>query len=81
MNPPEHKHSNGQGLPVWRRPATLAWTAAAVIAAFYLLREHWGHLLGWWPYLLLMLCPLMHLLHGHGGHAGNHDHAQRKSEP
>ncbi|HMN94064.1 MAG TPA: DUF2933 domain-containing protein [Hydrogenophaga sp.] len=57
--------------PAWRRPAVLAWVAASLIALFYLLREHWGHILGWWPYLLLMLCPLMHLFHGHGRHGGH----------
>jgi len=45
----------------------------ALIAAFFLLREHWGHVAGYWPYLLLMACPLMHLFHGHGGH-GHHGH-------
>mgnify|MGYP001446117319 CR=1 FL=1 len=39
----------------WRRPLTLAWAATVVIAVFYLLREHWGHVLGWWPYLVLHL--------------------------
>ena len=52
-----------------------AWGAAllmvALIAGLYLLREHWNHLAGAWPYLLLLACPLMHLFHGHGGH-GNH---------
>jgi len=43
-----------------------------VIAAFYLLREHWGHVLGGWPYLVLLLCPLMHLFHGHGKHRSHH---------
>lgn len=72
MNKPEQ--TNAEHTPLWRRPLTLAWAAAAVIAVFYLLREHWGHVLGWWPYLVLMLCPLMHLLHGHGGHHSRHGH-------
>lgn len=57
----------------WRRPAGMALATAALIAGFYLLREHWGHVLGYWPYLLLLACPLMHLMHrsGHGGH-GSH---------
>ena len=42
--------------------------AAAV--AFYLLRDHREHFLGWLPYLLLLTCPLMHLFmhrsHGRG---------------
>jgi hypothetical protein len=50
---------------------TKAWSAIAMvvlITAFYLLREHWAHVLGLWPYLILLLCPLMHLMHGHGKH-------------
>ena len=63
----------GEATPLWHRPLTLAWAALAVIAVFYLLREHWGHILGGWPYLVLMLCPLMHLLHGHGKHHDHHE--------
>lgn len=43
----------------------MALATAALVAGFYLLREHWGHVLGYWPYLLLA-CPLMHLMHGQG---------------
>lgn len=50
----------------WRRLASMALATAALIAGFYLLREHWGHVLGYWPYLLLLACPLMHLMLGHG---------------
>lgn len=57
----------------------MAGATALVIAVFYLLREHWGHVLGWWPYLLLMLCPLMHLFLGHGGHGAGHDHPHNKN--
>ena len=68
-----------------RRPR--AWGAAllmlGVIAAFYLLREHWNHVAGSWLYLLLLLCPLMHLFHGHGGHGGHehHDSHSPRSAP
>ncbi len=44
-----------------------------VIAAFFLIAEHRAHLSAWipyWPYLLVLACPLMHLFM-HGGH-GNH---------
>lgn len=58
---------------LWRRPAGMAVATAALIAGFYLLREHWGHVLGYWPYLLLLACPLMHLMHGHG----HGEHARR----
>ncbi len=42
-----------------------------VVVAFYLLREHWGHALELLPYGILLLCPLMHLFHGHGHHASH----------
>jgi hypothetical protein len=48
-----------------------------LIAAFYLLREHWEHIFGLWPYIILLLCPLMHLFHAHGRPDQHHD-ADRK---
>ncbi|NNB43270.1 DUF2933 domain-containing protein [Pseudomonas chlororaphis] len=40
------------------------------IAAFYGVREHFNHLYPYWPYLILLICPLMHFFaHGHGGHS------------
>ena len=70
--------------PTTRRPFHAAWVAVAMtalIAAFFLLREHWGHVAGYWPYLLLLACPVMHLLHGHGhhGHRAGHDTASRST--
>ena len=44
----------------------------AAIALFFVLREHWGHMLGLVPYLILLACPLMHLFHHHGGHHSGH---------
>ena len=42
------------------------------IVAFFLLSEHWAHFFGILPYLLLLLCPFMHLFmhHGHSTHGG-----------
>jgi hypothetical protein len=53
------------------RPIVIAAASLAIVGAFYVLREHWGHALGALPYLLLLACPLLHLFHGHGGH-GHH---------
>jgi hypothetical protein len=53
------------------------WSAAA--AGAYLLVTHTGHVLGALPYLLLLACPLMHVLshrHGSGKHHG--DGAKKK---
>lgn len=72
MNQPDN---NSHVPSFWRRPAGMALATAALIAGFYLLREHWGHARGYWPYLLLLACPLMHLMHGHG-HGGHGRHSQ-----
>ena len=54
------------------------WALAGflAIAAFFLLTEHRAHLFGALPWLLLLACPLLHLMHrGHGrdGHGGHDD--------
>lgn len=62
-------------------PLLVACVMLAIIAAFFLLREHWGHIAGRWPYLLLLACPLMHLfMHGGHGHAGHHDSSSTPAE-
>jgi len=40
------------------------------VAAFFLITEHTAHVFGALPFLLLLLCPFMHLFM-HGGHGGN----------
>lgn len=52
----------------------LVFLGFLAIAAFFLWEEHKAHILGYLPYFLLLLCPLLHLfLHGGrgGGHRGN----------
>jgi heme/copper-type cytochrome/quinol oxidase subunit 4 len=41
------------------------------IVAFFLITEHRAHLFGILPFILLLLCPLLHLLmhRQHGGHS------------
>ena len=62
------KGSAPEGTASWRRPWVVALSMVVLIAAFFVLREHWGHIAGSWPYLLLLACPVMHLFHRHGGH-------------
>ncbi len=59
---------------------SLLWilVSLAVVAAFFVLREHWGHAFGLLPYLLLLACPLVHLFHG--GHSGHHHDASPPNE-
>lgn len=46
--------------------------AFLAVALFFLWEEHRAHILGAVPYLLLLLCPLMHLFmhRGHTDHGG-----------
>jgi hypothetical protein len=56
-----------------------------VIAGFFLITEHTAHAFGVLPYVLLLACPLLHMLlhgrhHGQGGHSGGHDHASMQKK-
>lgn len=60
----------------YQRPSGIAGAMAALILGFYLLREHWYHIAGYWSYLLLLACPLIHLFHG-----GHHRHGRKERAP
>ena len=53
------------------------FVAFGVMAVVLLWEEHRAHLLGVIPYLILLACPLMHLLHRghHRGHRPEDRHA------
>lgn len=73
MNTPQ-KFSFSQ----WLRSRTgMVFIAFLAIAAFFLITEHTAHLFGVLPYVLLLLCPLLHFFmhRGHGDHANHTDHA------
>ncbi len=57
-----------------RRVLPWIWLTLAVVLGFYLFTEHRAHLFGALPFLLILLCPLMHLFMHHG-HGGRHDHS------
>jgi hypothetical protein len=58
----------------FRIPLWLGFCVFLAIALFFLWEEHSAHILGALPYLLFLLCPLMHyFMHrGHGGHDSAH---------
>ena len=67
MNSP---HSTNNSPTFWRSKPGIALGMLLVIVLFYLAREHYGHMLGLLPYMILLLCPLMHFFgHHHGGHS------------
>jgi hypothetical protein len=68
-----HQHEPDIGTETISR-AKWVFIGFAAIAAYFLIAEHKAHLseyLKYWPYLLLLACPLMHLFM-HGGHGGGH---------
>ncbi len=62
-----------------RSRSGLVLLAFLAIAAFFVLTEHTAHALGALPYLLLLACPLLHLLHG--GHSRGHDDHRGEADP
>ena len=67
---PEHDTGSGHH----KRQSIAMWVFLAIIA-YFLVTEHWAHVVPFLPWLLLLACPLMHLFmhggHGHGGHQGH----------
>lgn len=67
-------HEHPQQAPTAASPVVTRVVAAAFIGVllFFLITEHTAHFFGVLPYLLFLLCPLMHFFmhRGHGGHAG-----------
>lgn len=61
-----------------RSPGGLVLLAFLAIAGFFLITEHQAHVLGILPYVLFLLCPILHLfMHGrHGNGHGGHDASQ-----
>jgi hypothetical protein len=82
MSTAEHDHVPASCDPSGpSRPVKTALLMVVLVGGFYLLRERGDHVAGNWVYLLLLACPLMHLLHGHGGHGGHGSHDMQSNKP
>ena len=73
-------HLSPIGSKSWRMVLVgtpVGWIVTLALAGLgiYLFATHTGHILTALPYLLLLVCPLMHLfMHGgHGHHHGRHE--------
>lgn len=64
------RHSHVERPQEYHFPMWLVFCGFLLIAGFFLWKEHRAHLLGVLPWLLFLLCPLMHLfMHRHHGSA------------
>lgn len=54
----------------WLSPKGFAACGLILAVSYFLFMEHRQHLAEWFPFLIILLCPLMHIfMHsGHGGH-------------
>lgn len=51
--------------------------------AYFLVTEHWAHIVPYLPWLILLACPLLHIFmhggHGHGsGHGSNNGQSHHR---
>jgi hypothetical protein len=79
----EHRHEPDSGKETTSKTKWV-FIGFVAIAAYFLIAEHKAHLSGYlqfWPFLLLLACPLLHMfMHGgHGGHGGQGDDGDVKS--
>ena len=69
MHPQPETSHEPPSLRALRSRSRLALLLFAVVAGYLLVSEHRAHVIAALPWLLLALCPLMHLfMHRDGGH-------------
>ena len=69
--------------PFWRSRFGVGCLVLAAVAGWFLWTEHRAHLFGALPWLLLLACPLMHVLmhRGHHGHASSSPRSAADGRP
>jgi hypothetical protein len=65
----EHDHNDDQP-GFFASRANVVLLGFLAIAGYFLVTEHWAHIIPFLPWLFLLACPLMHVFM-HGGH-GRH---------
>lgn len=78
------EHRSPSTPAAWRRriasPVFVVFLGFAAVGLFYLLTAHPAHVLDYLPFALLLLCPFLHLLGGHGSHGGHADTPPRTND-
>lgn len=64
------------GKPFWKQIHRSVWCLLGIAVTLFII-DHWAHVLGVLPYLVLLACPLMHFfMHGRHGHE-HHEHDKK----
>ncbi len=59
----------------WLSPKGFAAMGLIASVTYFLVMEHRQHFFYYLPFLIILLCPLMHIfMHGGHGHGGHEDH-------
>lgn len=61
-----------------RKTNLVMWIFLGFIA-YFLITEHWAHVVPYLPWLILLICPLLHVFM-HGGHGSHDNHSHNKEE-
>lgn len=74
----EHYHRPERQPSFWKTPTGTVAIFFCAAVGYFLITEHWAHIVPWLPWLIILLCPLMHMfMHGgHGGHGGHGEHGE-----
>ncbi len=71
-------HHKRKTKSVWKNPIVIVCVLAV---GYWLYTYHAEHALGFLPYAILLLCPIMHIfMHGGHGEHGGHDHGDRRDK-
>ncbi|HSG31595.1 MAG TPA: DUF2933 domain-containing protein [Thermodesulfobacteriota bacterium] len=75
----DHYYKPEQQVRWWKRPSGMAAIFFFGAAGYFLVTEHWAHIVPFLPWLIIILCPLIHLFH-HGAHGSHGGHSSRDEE-
>lgn len=75
----EHYHKTEDKISWWKTPRGIVLIFFLAVAGYLLIKEHAAHIGSNWIWLLLLLCPLMHIFH-HGGHGRQGSNEDERDE-